>query len=178
MTLHVDDVAERTLARVVGDLASARRNAGLTQDELSSGLPVRGRAVSEWETGAFEPTLEHLVQWSRQLGRGLVIVGPDGNLQHGPSSPRAGESRETFERRRLAFPLRTRRAVVDLTQGELARFVGVSRDSISRWERARVPPRPIALIVWAQRLECSVALRPIDTPEGMASATTRGSFPA
>jgi transcriptional regulator with XRE-family HTH domain len=164
MTLQVDEAAEKILALIVGGLRSARRDARLSQNELACSLPVRGRAISEWETGLMEPTLEHLIQWSCVLGRRLVVVGQDSKLQEGPARPRAGEAWEVFERRRLAVPLRNRRLDLGLTQTELGMLVNVSRDSIQRWEHARVPPRPIALIIWAQKLGYSVALRAIDTP--------------
>ena len=159
MTLQVDAEAEGTFARIIGTLRSSRVDLGLSQMALSSGLPVRGRAISEWESGIMEPTLEHLLQWSRELGRRLVIVCPSGELSQGYSSPQVGEAWEAFERRRLAVPLRNRRVALGLTQEELGRLVGVSRDSIQRWELARVPPRPIALVVWARKLGYSVDLR-------------------
>ena len=165
MTLQVDEAAEKFFACIVDSLRSARRDAGLSQNALSSGLPVRGRAVSEWETGAVEPTLGHLIQWSRELGWRLVIVGPDGELRAVLVRSRPSQVWETFERQRLAVPLRNRRLALGLTQEELGQRVGVSRDSIQRWELASVSPRPIALIVWAQKLECSVALQPINTPD-------------
>lgn len=161
MGLHVDAASERAFARIVSGLRSARLQAGLSQNALSYGLPVRGRAISEWETGAIEPTLGHLIQWSRQLGRRLVIVGRDGELRIGPVRQRPGESWESFERRRLAVPLRNRRLALGMAQGELGRLVGVSRDSIQRWELVRVPPRPIAHIVWAQNLGYALEVRPI-----------------
>ena len=165
-TLHVDDAAEHALARIFGDLRSARIDAGLTQNELAAGLPFRGRAISEWETGYMEPTLEHLMQVARKLHRRLVILGPNGELCTGPLRRRAGEVWAIFERRRLALTLRRRREALNLTQEELGRLVGVSRDTIVRWEAARVPPRPIALVVWAHRLGYSVALRSIDASQG------------
>lgn len=165
MTLQVDDAAEKVLARIVGSLRSARQDAGLSQNALSSGLPVRGRAISEWESGSMEPNIEHLMQWSRGLGQRLVIVGEDGELRNGFPGLRASHTWEAFERRRLASPLRSQRLTLRLAQKKLGQLVGVSRDSIQRWEHARVYPRPIALIVWAHRLECSVTLRPVDTPD-------------
>ena len=114
------------------------------------------------ETGSIEPTLGHMIQWSRELGQCLVIIGPDGEPRAGPVGPWAGETQEAFERRRLSVPLRNRRLALGLTQEELGRRVGVSRDSIQRWEHVRVPPRPIALIVWAKKMGCSVVMRPID----------------
>jgi len=161
MTLRVDDATEKILAWIVGSLRSARQDVGISQNALSAGLPVRGRAISEWETGSMEPTLDHLMQWSHELGQRLVIVGRDGEPRNGSPRFRAGETWEVFERRRLASPLRNHRLASRLTQEELGQLVGVSRDSIQRWEHARVPPRPIALMVWAHKLECSVALQPL-----------------
>ncbi|WP_370370448.1 helix-turn-helix transcriptional regulator [Catenulispora sp. GP43] len=162
-TLHVDYAAELALSRLFGDLRDARQHAGLTQNELANGMPFRGRAISEWETGAMEPTLEHMFQWSRSLGRRLVIVGPDGEVRTGPARPWRGEPWEDFELRRLAVPLKNRRLALGLTQDGLGWHVGVSRDSIGRWELARVCPRAIGVIVWAQQLGCSIALEPIIT---------------
>lgn len=165
MTLNVSYATEETVARIIGGLRSARVEAGISQNALSSGLPVRGRAISEWETGAIEPKLGHLIQWSSELGLRLVIVGWDSSLRVDAVRQRSGESREVFERRRLAWPLKSRRQALGMSQGELSELVGVSRDSIQRWELVRVPPRPIAQVVWAQKLGCSIALRPIDTPD-------------
>ena len=103
------------------------------------------------------------MQWSRELGRRLAIVGPDGELRTGPVQPPRGELWEGFERLRLAVPLLNRRLALGLTQEELGQRVGVSRDSIQRWELARVPPRPIALIVWAQKVGCAVVVWQTDT---------------
>ena len=161
MTLHVDDQAKHALARLLGDLRTTRQDAGISQNALAAGLPFRGRAISEWETGAMDPTLQHLMQVSRRLHRRLVILGPNGEVKNGPSRPKAGEAWEKFERRQLACPLRSRREALGLAQDDLGRRIGVSRDSISRWELARVPPRPIALIVWAHKLECSVTWQSI-----------------
>lgn len=171
MTLHVDDVAEETLARLVGALRSARLDTGLTQNALSSALPVRGRAISEWENGTIRPTLENLMQCSRRLGRSLEIVDPDGKVLHGAPLRQPGEAWKSFERRRLAWPLRSRRVALGMSQRELGRLIGVSRDSIQRWELAHVPPRPISLIVWARQLECSVVLLPKSNIRGEESVS-------
>lgn len=164
-TLCVDDKAQRTYALIINGLRQARLNAGLTQVALATGLPVRGRAVSEWETGAVEPTLGNLIRWSYQLSRPLVVSGLNGEPINGPMRQRPGDSWIVFERRRLAVPLRLRRQALGMAQEELGERIGVSRDSIQRWELARVPPRPIAHIVWAQMLGYSFALRPTEFPE-------------
>jgi transcriptional regulator with XRE-family HTH domain len=161
-TLHVDFEAERILAGIISSLRSARRSAGLSQNALSERLPVRGRAISEWETGAAEPTLENLIRWSFELDRPLVITNHNSEPINGPRRQLPGESWEIFERRRLAAPLRNRRLALGMTQEELGELVGVSRDSVQRWELVCVPPRPISHVVWAQKLGYSLALWPVD----------------
>ncbi|MEY9860580.1 transcriptional regulator with XRE-family HTH domain [Catenulispora sp. GAS73] len=165
-TLQVDDTARLTYGRVIGHLRSARTDADLSQNALAEGLPFRGRAISEWETGAVEPTLEHLMQLAHKLDSHLVILGLSGDLRSRPIRRRAGEPWHIFEQRRLALPLRNRRSALGLSQDALGFHVGVSRDSIQRWELARVPPRPMALIVWAQKLGYTLAMQPIDNSKG------------
>lgn len=162
MTLHVDDAAEQVLARILYCLRSERLSAGFSQNALAADLPFRARAISEWETGAVKPTLDHLVLLASKLGQRLVVVGADGELRRGPLRQRHGETRQVFDRRRLVSPLRNRRQALGMTQEKLCELVGVTRDSVQRWELAYVPPRPIALVVWAQMLGYSIDLQPID----------------
>jgi transcriptional regulator with XRE-family HTH domain len=161
MTLHVDDTAEAIFSGFVFTLRSERKANGFTQDDVASGLEVRARAISEWECGEIQPKLRHLIQWSGRLDHRLEVLGPDGEPLRGPARSRPGETWEHFERRRLAVPLRNRRLALGLSQTELGAFVGVSRDSVQRWELVCVPPRPIAHVVWAQKLGYTLALRPV-----------------
>lgn len=163
--LRVDDKAYQTYAAIISDLRSARMNAKLSQEALASALSVRGRAVSEWETEAIKPTLGNLMGWSCELERRLTLINRNRELVDGPIRPLPGEPWDLFERRRLAVPLRNRRLGLGMTQEELGQLIGVSRDSIQRWELARVPPRPIAHVVWAQKLLYSLELRPVDRPQ-------------
>jgi hypothetical protein len=73
--------------------------------------------------------------------------GRGGEVCKSPLRQRRGDSWEIFERRRLAWPLKNRRVTWGMRQTELGELVGVSRDSIQRWELARVPPRPVVLVV-------------------------------
>lgn len=179
-TLHVDSEAERIFASIIRGLRSARLDAGLSQNALSARLPVRGRAISEWETGAIEPTMEHLIQCCDELGLRLVINGWDGKPCEAPRRQRPGETWEHFERRRLATPLKERRVALGMTQGELGERIGVSRDSIQRWELVRVPPLPISHVVWAQKLGYSLTLQPISLPGNKPRrlTTERAAMPA
>lgn len=166
--LQIDALAERTYAGIIADLRAARIEQDISQNLLSEGLPVRGRAISEWETYVIKPELAHLTEWARSLNHCLVIEGPCGELGIEGVRRRRGEPWEVFERRTLAVPLRNRRLALGMAQEVLSESVGVSRDTIQRWELAQKPPRPISLVVWAQKLGCLLRLRPIDLPVGGA----------
>ncbi|WP_370337623.1 helix-turn-helix domain-containing protein [Catenulispora sp. MAP5-51] len=127
---------------------------------------VRGRAISEWECGTIQPKLGNLIEWSGRLHYRFVVLGQDGEPLRGPSIRRPGEAWEHFERRRLASPLRNRRMALGLSQTDLGRLVGVSKDSVQRWELACVPPRPIAHVVWAQKLGYALGLWRVRSQRG------------
>lgn len=163
-SLRIDDEALWIFAEITGGLCKARLDAGRSQDDVARDLPVRSRAISEWETGAIEPTLTHLIQWARELGKRLVLVNSNGEVFNSPLRRRPGEAWVLFQRRGMANHLRNRRLAAGLSQTELGDTVGVSRDTIQRWELVRVPPRPISHIVWAQAHGYTLALGPIHAP--------------
>jgi transcriptional regulator with XRE-family HTH domain len=161
--LKVDEAAKYDFVQIVGKLRSLRRDARISQAALSSRVGVRGKTISEWENLRLDPTLVNLTRWSGGLDRCLVVVGPDGKvLLPEPLWLLPGETRDSFELRRLAEPLKSRRQALKLNQKALGQLVGVSGSSISYWELTRIPPRSIAQIVWAQKLGCSIALWPKD----------------
>lgn len=164
MPLIIDDAAEADYYQIISDLRATRIQADRSQGSVADCIHVRTQTVCEWEKGVTQPALDHLIQWAGELRRRLVVVDQDGKTRLGPQSWRHGEPWERFERRRLAFPLKNRRVALGLPQRDLGRLVGVSRDSIQRWELAQIPPRPKALVVWARRLGYSLALRPIGSP--------------
>lgn len=161
MALRVDATAEETFWQIIGGLRVAREDASLSRHALSSRLRVQHGTIFEWEKGTSRPTLRHLMLWARELGFRLVIVGPDGEERCSSAKRIAGESLEVRELRRLTIPLKTLRNARRLTPIEVSGTIGVARNSLLRWENVRSPPRPMALIVWAQALNCSLALRPI-----------------
>ena len=77
-------------------LAQLRRERGLTQEELASRLYITRQAVSRWETGATEPSIDMIKLIARELkvpvmrlldmpehycqSCGMMFTGPD---QHG-----------------------------------------------------------------------------------------------
>ncbi|MEY9887680.1 transcriptional regulator with XRE-family HTH domain [Catenulispora sp. MAP5-51] len=161
--LKVDEAAKHAFVQVVGKLRSLRRDARISQAALSSRVGVRGKTISQWENLRLDPTLMNLTRWSGGLDRCLVIIGPDGKvLLPEPLWLLPGETRDSFELRRLAGPLKSRRQALKMNQKALGQLVGVSGSSISYWELTCIPPRSIAQIVWAQKLGCSMALWPKD----------------
>jgi len=70
-----------TYTQIVRDLRAVRIEVNVSQNALSEGLPVRGKAISEWETMAIDPTLDHLFLWCRALDRQPTLVRPDGVAQ-------------------------------------------------------------------------------------------------
>lgn len=161
--LKVDDGTKRAFVQVVSKLRTARRGARISQAELSSRVGVCGKTLSKWENLHSEPTLVNLTRWSGGLDRCLVVIGPDGKmLLPDPLRLLPDESLDSFELRRLAGPLKSRRLALGLGQKKLGRLVGVSGSSISYWELTCIPPRSIAQIVWARKLGCDIALWPKD----------------
>ena len=159
-TLRIDYLAEQTYAQIIGELRSTRLRAGISQNRLATGMPVRGRAISEWETSVIYPPLEHMILWADLLGLQLVLVDGDGEVDNSRLRPLPGESWMHYQRRRLALPPRNRRLGRGMSQEQLGELVGVCRDTVSRWELVRVPPRPIAKIVWLQKMDFTLTLRP------------------
>ena len=162
MALKVNATAEETFRHIVRSLQVAREDAGLSRHALSLRLRVEHGAIFEWEKATSRPTLKHLMQWARELGFRLAIVGPDGQERRSAAKRIVGESPEVRELRRLAIPLKTLRDARELTLVELSGAIGVDRNSLLRWENVTATPRVMALIVWVQALNCSLALRPSD----------------
>ena len=58
-----------TLARNVGRyLSAARKNAGMSQGDVSATLDVSQQLVSAWEQGAVVPSLQHLIRLADLYG--------------------------------------------------------------------------------------------------------------
>lgn len=161
--LKVDEAAKHSFVQMVAKLRTLRQDARISQAALSSRVGVRGKAISEWENLRLDPTLVNLTRWSGGLDRRLVVIGPDGKvLLPEPQWLLPGETRDSFELRQLAGPLKSRRQTLKLNQKDLGQLVGVSGSAISYWELTSIPPRSIAQIVWAQKLGCSIGLWPKD----------------
>lgn len=150
--------ARRRLGEIQAQLLSARQTAKLPQQTLSERLAVASRTLRDWEKGYDTPSLRHLIVWAYALEFRLVIVDPPRSSERPHFEQKVEESFELREMRRLAHPLWCRRKALKLSQTDLALLLGVSRASVQRWEDVEKFPRPIALIAWAGRLDCSVEL--------------------
>ena len=53
---------------MVTNIASERKRAGITQDELGEILGVGGRAVRNWETGICKPPIKRVVEMADYFG--------------------------------------------------------------------------------------------------------------
>lgn len=165
--------ARRRLNEIQSQLLSARHDAGLTQLTLSALVGVASRSLRDWEKGRDTPSLRHLINWAHALKFRLAIVDPSRNRRYSPAASDDDAPFEIHELRRLAMPLESIRRERDLSQGDLALLLGVSRSSVQRWEDAEKFPRPTTLIAWAGRLKCAVRLDPVtsddDDPEHAGS---------
>lgn len=150
--------ARRRLNEIQAQLLSARHATGLTQQALSERLGVATRTLRNWEKSYDTPSLKHLISWARALGFRLVIGDSHNGAEPTPAVLAEGETFEVHELRRLTEPLGARRRAGNLSQVDLALLLGVSRSSMQRWEEAEKFPQPVALIAWANRLECIVEL--------------------
>jgi len=149
------------LSEIQSQLLSARLALLIQQQTLSDWLGVASRTLRDWEKGYDTPSLKHLIGWARHLGLRLIIMDPLGSPDASPAVPEDCEPFELIEMRRLALPLERSRRARELSQGDLALLLGVSRSTVQRWEDVEKFPRPIALIAWASRLKCSVRLERI-----------------
>ena len=160
--------ARRRLSEIHSQLLSARHAARLTQEMISDLLGVTSRTLRDWERDRDTPSLKHLISWAYALGFRLMVVDPSRPSRLSPVALKDDESLELHELRRLATPLAANRRARELSPGDLALLLGVSRSSVRRWEDGEKFPRPVALIAWASRLKCSVRLERIAPPDSVS----------
>ena len=173
MALRVEATVRQHFQDLLRQLRTARRAAGLSQRSLAPRLNVIIASLADWEAGRDNPTMVHLIRWADALGLRLAIVEPRDSLgRPAVDQPPEDEPWEHQEMRRLAARLRSRRRALDISQDMLASHVGVSRISMQRWESVQVFPRPIAFLVWADSLGCTVTLRRSEGDPIAASPTT------
>ncbi|MBS2545620.1 transcriptional regulator [Catenulispora sp. NL8] len=161
MGLRVNAAAQRRLNAIQAQLLSARLAAKMSQEALSEALRVTSRSLRDWERRYDSPSLAHALDWAQRLGFRLALADrltdattPPVEVEHHPIW-------QMQEYRLLAPLLKARRRVRKISQTDLGLIVGVTRSTLQRWEDGEQMPRLIALIVWADRLDYSVELRPL-----------------
>lgn len=65
---------KRKTHQIVVSLREARRSRNMTQRDLAKMIGVCNEAVSQWETGAREPSIFMFECWAESLGMKITIV--------------------------------------------------------------------------------------------------------
>lgn len=106
-------------------LAEARRQSGLSQQEVAEAMDVSRQAVSRWETGAAAPSTENLVELARLYGVTLYA------LVNGPA-PAAASTAGEAPRRKIQWGCITAAALALILAAVIAVWAlhdGGERDS-------------------------------------------------
>jgi transcriptional regulator with XRE-family HTH domain len=163
MGLRVNGAAQRRLNAIQSQLLATRLAAGMSRASLGDLLSISSRTLRDWEKCYSSPGLANALNWARTLGFRLVVTDRLTGPQPIAAAPDGdGALWEVQEMRRLAPPLKARRLARKISQTDLGLICGVTRSSLQRWEDAERLPRLVALIVWADRLDFIVELRPLD----------------
>ena len=72
MTLAAASGAARAIP---GQLAAARKSAGMSQDQVAAALGVARETVSRWERGTTSPTLTEFACWAAAVGCRVGVTG-------------------------------------------------------------------------------------------------------
>lgn len=124
------DLKNESEVRKMKSLREHRLKANLTQAQVAEQLGVQPSTVTMWETGKREPNINTLRRLSELFGCSV-----DG-LLGGTQDPE--EKQEPDERRCIMLDLKQRRLELGLTMLEVAKIVGVSEATISRYESGNI----------------------------------------
>lgn len=72
--LLLSKIKAQAKPRVIRELIERRVALGLTQDELAADLGVAPNTISNWESLAYKPRLDHLELWAEGLGLRVAFV--------------------------------------------------------------------------------------------------------
>lgn len=157
--LRVNTSMQRRLDSIQTKLYLARQSESMTRDALAAALGVASRTLRDWEKCYDSPSLGHMLNWAHRLGYRLTLSDRLGRAEL--SSTVAEDdvpSWELREMRRLVPALKSRREERKISQTDLALIIGVTRSTLRRWEDGAQLARPIALIVWSDRLDFTLEL--------------------
>ncbi len=117
----------------IGEIIRTLRNARkLTQLQLAMRLNVTPQAVGKWERGESEPDLSLLCPIAKALGVTLETLF--GTEQKDGTCP------DRLPLEQLPEILKSRRTAANLTQSALAEKIGVSKQTVSKWETGVCAP--------------------------------------
>lgn len=130
-------------------LKELRKAAKLTQTELANRLALHPQTVSKWERDLSEPDISQLGDLASALGISLECLcgGKEAEETY------AGK----FEAEKFGRLISERRIACGETQEQLAEAVGISADTISRWERGVSCPDIAKLSALADHFEMPVS---------------------
>lgn len=139
--------SKNMLSVVAERIKTLRINHGFTQKELAEKLYKSESTVRMWELGKSEPDLET----TRNLAT-LFRVSTDYLLGNAPATEEIVDSvREDFMNT-IGCRMRSKRNELNMTLEEVAKAVGITRQTIQRYESgviSNIPPENIELIARA-----------------------------
>ena len=122
-------------------LQQLRRNAKLTQDEFAVHIGISRQAISKWESGVAYPDLKNL-----QIICKFFNISPDLLLNDKRDLSDTKESFYHFDLTDLGNNIRKVRLARSIGQENLAEMLGVSRQSVSKWENGMTVPKTELLL--------------------------------
>lgn len=76
---------------ILVELRLARLRSGLTQQEVADSIGTVQSQISEWETGAINPSLRSLARWAAVLGQQVRLI-PSDSSDTGEAGPACGSA--------------------------------------------------------------------------------------
>lgn len=131
------------------NLRTSRKTRRLSQTALAEHVHVSQHAVSTWELGLAKPSADTLQALAEFFGVTIDdLVGRTGDSSTEPAAPITPQPAfgTAQSSRRFTDRLRMAREAKNLTQGDVARAVGVARNLVSRWEIGDRKPQGDALV--------------------------------
>ncbi len=131
------------------NLKNLRKAANITQSELSERLNIHLQTVSKWERGVFEPDVSQLGELSQIFGVSLeCLLGLE---------DKGKQTAGYFDAQKFGRAICDSRTKKGESQAQLAAEIGVSADTVSRWERGVTCPDLERLVALAGHFGVSVS---------------------
>lgn len=121
-----------------------RRKKAMTASELASAVGVSRATISKWENGTIKSiSIEHTQKLADVLDVEYDALISDNDIE--PEDATQGK-RSAESVRKMAVRIKERRTYAGWSQDELAKRLGVSKYTISKWECRKVPNIPARYI--------------------------------